>query len=141
MNWKCGICGTSVQNEEIDQGIHAKQTEIDGLLAEIKELREQKNLHDEIAALRDPSLLQTSLSAIALEDGILKLKLEELLSAMKEKRALEAAAEKDLRCEVCAELARRLGTVEQDYERMLKEVKELRMDIEFEREELRVGVR
>jgi hypothetical protein len=135
------MCGTPVHNEEIGQEIHAKQAEIDVLLAEIKEIRGQKNLHEEISALRDPSLLQASLSVIALEDEILKLKLEELLSVMKEKRALEAAAEKDLRCEVCAELERRLGAVEQDYERMLKEVRELRREKELEREELRVGVR
>lgn len=141
MNTICGMCGIPVQNEEIAQEIREKQAEIDVFLAEIKELKEHKSLHEEVSALHNPSLLQASLSTIALEDGVLKQKLEELLRAMKEKRALETAAEKASRCEVCAELEKELGTMEQDYEMMLKEVKELRRGIELGREELRVGGR
>ena len=121
--------------------ISAKQTEISVLLAEIKEIRGQANLSEELSALKDPSQAQISLSVIALEDEISKLKLEELLQAMKEKRALEEAMERDLRCGVCEELEGRLRTVQQDYDRGLREVRDFRGEVEVSSAELRVGSR
>lgn len=136
---RCDRCGELVLNEAIRGQIGEKLEKISVLVAEIKELRGEAVLNEELSALKDPSQAPISHAVIALEDSISKGILEELLRTMKEKRALEEEMDRNQRCGLCEELEDRLSTVQQDYDREMREVREFRGEVDVGSEELRVG--
>lgn len=105
---KCGRCQVLI-DEEISQRAAENQAKVSNLLSEIRAARGEERLHQELEALQESGTAEETLSAISHEDETLKLKLEKLLEAMRERKTLnDHIRSSDMCCKTCEDLERKL---------------------------------
>ena len=104
MATKCPRCQALI-DEEIGLRVAEKQAKVRDLLSEIHAIRGEERLHQELEALQESDTPEETLSAISHEDETLKLKLEKLLEAMRERKTLnDLIRTGDICCQHCEDL-------------------------------------
>ena len=88
MNTRCMRCKGIIGDQKISQEVAKKQAKVSSLLSEI---HATSGLHREWEVIQDPDILEKALASLSDGNETLRLKLEELLGALRERKALQDA--------------------------------------------------